>query len=37
MPAKEISVKSLAGIIQARMSEILDFVTYHLKQLDLDS
>ena len=29
MPAKEISVKNLASIIQARMSEILDFVTYH--------
>ncbi|MBV9989193.1 MAG: cell division protein FtsA [Chitinophagaceae bacterium] len=37
MPAKEISVKNLAGIIQARMSEILDFVTYHLKQVGLDS
>ena len=37
MPAKDISVKSLAGIIQARMSEILDFVTYHLKQVGLDS
>ena len=37
MPAKEISVKSLAGIIQARMSEILDFVTYHLKQVGMDS
>ncbi len=24
-------------IIQARMSEILDFVTYHLKQVGLDS
>ncbi len=36
MPAKEISVKSLAGIIQARMNEILDFVTYHLKQVGLD-
>ena len=31
MPAKEISVKNLANIIQARMSEILDFVTYHIK------
>ena len=31
MPAKEISVKNLANIIQARMGEILDFVTYHLK------
>ncbi|OYW77278.1 MAG: cell division protein FtsA, partial [Sphingobacteriia bacterium 32-37-4] len=36
MPAKEISVKSLAQIIQARMGEILDFVTYHLKQVGLD-
>jgi cell division protein FtsA len=27
MPAKEISVKNLANIIQARMSEILDFVS----------
>lgn len=37
MPAKEISVKNLAAIIQARMSEILEFVTYHLKQVGLDS
>jgi cell division protein FtsA len=37
MPAKEISVKNLAGIIQARMSEIMDFVTYHLKQVGLDN
>ncbi|MBD0331491.1 MAG: cell division protein FtsA [Chitinophagaceae bacterium] len=37
MPAKEISVKNLAQIIQARMSEILDFVTYHLKQVGLDN
>src|SRR5580658_10717404 len=36
MPAKEISVKNLAGIIQARMSEIMDFVVYHLKQVGLD-
>jgi cell division protein FtsA len=36
MPAKEISVKNLAAIIQARMGEILDFVTYHLKQVGLD-
>ncbi len=36
MPAKEISVKNLANIIQARMSEILDFVTYHLKQIGLE-
>jgi cell division protein FtsA len=37
MHPKEISVKNLASIIQARMSEILDFVTYHLKQVGLDS
>ncbi len=37
MPAKEISVKNLANIIQARMSEIMDFVSYHLKQVGLDS
>jgi cell division protein FtsA len=37
MAPKEISVKNLAGIIQARMSEIMDFVTYHLKQVGLDS
>lgn len=36
MPAKEISVKNLANIIQARMSEILDFVTYHLRQIGLE-
>lgn len=37
MTPKEISVKNLAGIIQARMSEILEFVTYHLKQVGLDN
>ena len=37
MPAKEISVQNLAQIIQARMSEIMDFVTYHLKQVGLDN
>jgi len=37
MPAKEISVKNLSNIIQARVSEILDFVTYHLKQVGLDN
>ena len=34
---KEVSVKTLASIIQARMSEILDFVTFHLKQVGLDN
>ncbi|MFM2145467.1 MAG: cell division protein FtsA, partial [Bacteroidota bacterium] len=28
---------NLANIIQARMSEIMDFVTYHLKQVGLDN
>jgi cell division protein FtsA len=37
MAAKEISVKNLAAIIQARMSEIMDFVSYHLKQVGLDN
>ncbi len=37
MPAKEISMKSLAGIIQARMGEILEFVSFHLKQVGLDN
>ena len=37
MAAKEISVKNLANIIQARMSEIMDFVSYHLKQIGLDN
>ncbi len=37
MPAKEISVKNLANIIQARMSEIMDFVSFHLKQVGLDN
>jgi len=37
MAQKEISVKNLASIIQARMSEIMDFVTYHLKQIGLDT
>ena len=32
MPAKEISVKNLANIIQARMIEIMEFVAFHLKQ-----
>lgn len=36
LPHKEISVKNLAHIIQARMQEILDYVVYHLKQIDLD-
>lgn len=36
LPPKEISVKNLAHIIQARMQEILDYVVYHLKQINLD-
>ena len=37
LPQKEISVKNLANIIQARMNEIMDFVSYHLKQVGLDN
>jgi cell division protein FtsA len=37
MAPRQISVKNLANIIQARMSEILDFISYHLKQVGLDS
>lgn len=36
LPPKEISVRNLSHIIQARMQEILDYVVYHLKQIDLD-
>ncbi len=36
LPPKEISVKNLSHIIQARMQEILDYVVFHLKQVDLD-
>src|SRR5690625_3474491 len=35
--AREISVKNLSHIIQARMQEILDFVSYSLKQAGLDN
>jgi cell division protein FtsA len=37
MPPKQVSVKTLAQIIQARMSEILDFVTYHLQQVGMEN
>ena len=37
MPSKEISVKNLSMIIEARMREILDFVDYHLKQVGMDN
>lgn len=37
LPAKEISMKNLAHIIQARMHEILDYVVYHLKQIGLEN
>jgi cell division protein FtsA len=37
LPKKEISVKMLANIIQARMSEIMDFVSFHIKQVGLDN
>ncbi len=34
--AKNISSKNLAHIIQSRMEEIMEFVAYHLKQINLD-
>lgn len=37
LPARQVSMSVLAEIIQARMSEILDFVSYHLKQVGLDN
>jgi cell division protein FtsA len=37
MAKKDISVKTLAKIIQARMSEIMDFVSFNIKQAGLDS
>lgn len=36
LPPKEISVRNLAHIIQARTEEIMDYVMYHLKQVNLD-
>jgi len=36
LQAKEVSVRNLAHIIQARMHEILNHVVYHLKQINLD-
>lgn len=36
LPPKEISVKNLAHIINARMHEIFEYVVYHLKQINLD-
>ena len=36
MPSREISVKNLANIIQARMGEILEFVSYNLRQVGID-
>ncbi|MBC7552614.1 MAG: cell division protein FtsA [Taibaiella sp.] len=34
---KEISVRALSDIIQARIEEILDYVVFHLKQVNLDT
>jgi cell division protein FtsA len=36
LPAKEISMRNLAQIIQARRTEILEFISYHIKQIGLD-
>lgn len=37
LPSRNIAVRNLAAIIQARMTEILEFVSYNLKQVGLDS
>lgn len=37
LPTKEVSVTSLATIIQSKMSEILDFVAYHIQKSGLDN
>ena len=37
MAKRDISVQMLAKIIQARMSEIMDFVSFNIKQTGLDS
>lgn len=37
MPAKQVSVKNLSMIIQARMHEILEQVYFHLKQIGMDT
>jgi cell division protein FtsA len=36
LPAKEISMRNLAQIIQARRTEILEFISFHIKQIGLD-
>jgi cell division protein FtsA len=37
LPPRDISVSVLAEIIQARMTEILEFVSFHIKQAGLDN
>lgn len=37
MPAKQVSVKNLSMIIQARMHEILEQVYFHLKQIGMET
>jgi cell division protein FtsA len=37
MTPKEISVKNLANIIQARMEEVLDHVVYHLRSVSAEN
>lgn len=36
LPPKEVSVKNLANIIQARTQEILEYVMFHIKQVGLE-
>jgi cell division protein FtsA len=37
LPPRDISVRLLSNIIQDRMSEILEFVSFHIKQAGLDN
>lgn len=36
LPPKEVSVKNLANIIQARMQEILEYVMFNIRQIGLE-
>lgn len=36
LPPKEVSVKNLANIIQARMQEILEYVMFNIRQMGLE-
>lgn len=36
LPSREVSVKNLANIIQARIQEILEYVIFHIRQIGLE-